>query len=56
MRGVGWIPVNQDGSPFRSVVGRSHWQRTQPLRVYRTKGRAEAQSPGGLATEVFVGG
>lgn len=54
---IGYIPLNKDGTPYRTMRSGYHKGPANgyhPPRVYQNKKTAENQSPCGEATEVFV--
>ena len=53
---LGWVPLDDDGSPYRPPRAGYSWQvgLTNPPRLYKTRGMAEGQSPVGRAVEAYA--
>lgn len=54
---IGYVPLGSDGQPYRPVKNENHrWRKPvkHPVRVYRTKKRAETYSPVGQAKAVYI--
>jgi len=53
---VGWIPVVEDGTPFRSwrPLDYNLQRSMNPVKIYTTEGTAKRYSPAKKAKEVFT--
>ena len=52
MKSIGWIIVDNDGEPIRTVRSAGRWfERKEPIKVYKTKASAERY---GRVKEVFI--
>lgn len=49
---IGYVPLDEDGQPYKPVLGRGRHKRTKPTTLYQTLARAITQSPVDRATEV----
>jgi len=51
---IGWVPIKEDGNPYRTYQHIYDRTEYKPPRIYQTQKRAESQSPVGKAKEVLI--
>lgn len=51
---VGWVPLGEDGAPYRPIRGRSYYARRKPVTVYQTEEKAKGYSPIGEARRCYM--